>query len=136
MANRLVSPALFERKARDAFNRNEGINAQKSRVTIRKKQHEFDLYQEGVIVGGVSTSAWRNKTAKRTNNTAGQDRVAAELFWLHFCKSAKRKVLILKENDMADGINSRFGGNNFFSPVVEVWLYDPMADTITHYSDL
>jgi hypothetical protein len=136
MPNRLMSPALFERKARDVFNRNEGTNAQKSRVTIGKKQHEFDLYQEGVVVGGISTSPWLNRTPKRTNNTAGQDRVAAELFWLHFCDSAKRKVLILKEKDMADGINSRFGGNSFFSPTVGVWLYDLTADTITHYLDL
>ena len=136
MPNRLMSPALFERKARDAFNRNEGTNAQKSRVTIGKKQHEFDLYQEGVVVGGISTSAWLNRTAKRTNNSGSQDRVTAELLWLHFCRSAKRKVLILKEKDMAYGISSRFGGNSFFSPAVEVWLYDPTADTIAHYLDL
>ena len=84
MPNRLMSPALFERKARDAFNRNEGTNAQKSGVTIGKKQHEFDLYQAGVIVGGISTSPWLNRTPKHTNNSGGQDRIAAESFWLHF----------------------------------------------------
>ncbi|NWF77939.1 MAG: hypothetical protein HXY36_05040 [Chloroflexi bacterium] len=136
MPNRPMSPALFERKARDAFNRNEGTNAQKSNVTVGKKQHEFDLYEQGVVVGGISTSPWLNRTPKRTSNSGGQNRVAAELLWLHFCRSAKRKVLILKEKDMADGINNRFGGNGFFSPAIEVWLYDPTADTIAHYSDL
>jgi len=136
MSNYLTSPASFERKARNAFNRNQRTNAQKSIVTVGKKQHEFDLYQEGVIVGGISTSPWLNRTPKRTNNSGGQDRVAAELFWLHLCSSAKRKVLILKEEDMADGISNRFGGSGFFSPAVEVWLYDPTADTIAHYLDL
>ncbi len=136
MSDTRMDPALFERRARDAFNGSQGTNSQKSRVTIGKKQHEFDLYQEGVVVGGISTSPWRNRTPKRTNNSGGQDRVAAELFWLHLCSSARRKVLILKEKDMAGGINSRFGGSGFFSPTVEVWLYDPEADTITHYLDL
>jgi hypothetical protein len=62
--------------------------------------------------------------------------VAAELLWLHLCNSAKRKVLILKEKDMADGINHRFGRSGLFNPVVEVWLFDPTADTFNHHSDL
>lgn len=136
MAKNLVSPASFEGMARNAFNDNQGTKAQKSVVTIGKKQHEFDLYQEGVVVGGISTSPWLNRTIKRTNNSGGQDRVAAELLWLHLCNSAKRKVLILKEKDMADGINNRFGNSGFFSPAVEVWLYDSATDTITHYLDL
>ena len=136
MSNILMSPASFERKARNAFNKNQRTNAQKASVTIGKKQHEFDLYEEGVIVGGVSTSSWRNRTPKKTNNSGGQDRVAAELFWLQLCSSAKRKVLILKEKDMIDGINHKFGGSGFFRPAVEVWLYDPKTDTITHELDL
>jgi len=136
MSNSMMSPASFERKSRDAFNRSQRTNARKSCVTVGKKQHEFDLYQEGLIVGGISTSPWLNRTPKRTNNTGGQDRVAAELLWLHLCSSAKRKVLILKEKDMADGINNRFGNTGFFTPAVEVWLYDPAAETITHYVDL
>lgn len=131
-----VGPASFEAKARNAFNRNQGTNAQKSIVTVGKKQHEFDLYQEGVVVGGISTSPWLNRTPRRTNNSGGQDRVAAELFWLHLCSTAKRKVLVLLEKDMANGIYRRFGESDFFSPQVEVWLYDPIADTITHYLDL
>lgn len=136
MSDTRVNPAFFERRARDAFNKSQGTNSQKSVVTVGKKQHEFDLYQEGVAVGGISTSPWRNRTPKHTNNSGGQDRVATELFWLHLCSSARRKILILKEKDMADGINGRFGGSAFFSPRVEVWLYDLEPDTITHYLDL
>jgi len=136
MSNSGMSPASFERKARNAFNKDQGTDAQKSIVTVGEKQHEFDLYQEGVVAGGISTSPWLNRTPNRTNNSGGQDRVAAELFWLHLCRSAKRKVLILKEKDMANGINNRFGGSGFFSPAVEVWLYDPTTDTINHYLDL
>jgi len=136
MSSSRTSPALFEEMARDAFNKSQGTKARKSVVSIGKVQHEFDLYQEGGVAGGISTSPWVNRTAKHTNNSGGQDRVAAELLWLLLCNSARRKVLILKEKDMADGINHRFGGNGFFSPAVEVWLFDPTADTITHHSDL
>jgi hypothetical protein len=110
--------------------------ARKRVVSIGKTQHEFDLYQEGAITGGISMSPWVNKTAKRTNNSGGQDRVAAELLWLHLYSSAKRKVLILKEKDMADGIYHRFGGNQFFIPPVEVWLFNTDVATITHHSNL
>jgi len=136
MSNSRMSPVCFEKMARDAFNKSQGTEARKSVVSIGKVQHEFDLYQEGVVAGGISTSPWVNRTAKRTNNSGGQDRVAAELLWLHLCNSARRKILILKEKDMADGINHRFGGSGFFSPAVEVWLFDPTAGTITHHSDL
>jgi len=136
MSSSRMSPALFEKMARDAFNKSQNTKARKSVVSIGKVRHEFDLYQEGVVAGGVSTSPWVNRTAKRTNNSGGQDRVAAELLWLHLCNSVKRKVLILKEKDMADGINHRFGGSGFFSPAVEVWLFNPATDTITHQSDL
>ena len=131
-----MSPAWFEKMARDAFNKSQGTEAQKSVVSIGKVQHEFDLYQEAVVVGGISTSPWFNRTAKRTNNSGGQDRVAAELLWLHLCKSARRKVLILKEKDMADGINHRFGGSGFFSPTMEVWLFNPTDGTLIRHSDL
>lgn len=136
MVHSRMSPALFEERARDAFNKSQGTRARKSVVTIGRAQHEFDLYQEGIVAGGISTSPWVNRTARRTNNSGGQDRVAAELLWLHLCSSARRKVLILRERDMADGVNRRFGGSSFFSPAVEVWLYNPTIDTITHHSDL
>lgn len=136
MSSSRMSPARFEEMARDAFNKSQGTKARKSVVSIGKTQHEFDLYQEGVVAGGISTSPWVNRTAKRTNNSGGQDRVAAELLWLHLYNSAKRRVLILKEKDMADGIYHRFGGNQFFIPPVEVWLFDPVTGAITHHSDL
>ena len=131
-----TTASQFEEMAREAFNKSQGTKARKSRVSIGRVAHEFDLYQEGVVVGGISTSPWTNRTAKRTNNSGGQDRVAAELLWLHLCKSVNRKVLILKEKDMADGINHRFGSSGFFDPVVEVWLFDPTDGAVTHHSDL
>jgi hypothetical protein len=136
MSSHLVSPAQFEEMARDAFNKSQGTKARKFVVSIGKTQHEFDLYQKVVVAGGISTSPWVNRTVKHTNNSGGQDRVVAELLWLHLCNSVKRKVLILKEKDMADGINKRLGGNDFFSPTVEVWLYNSTTDNITHLSNL
>jgi hypothetical protein len=127
-------PAAFEQASRRAFNKSQGTSTQKSIVSVAGKQHEFDLYEPGVIAGGINSSTWRTRTGK--NNTGGQDRVTAELLWLHLCTSVKRKVLILRDRDMAEGIKHRFGGVNFFSPPIEIWLYDTGADTITHYGDL
>ena len=131
-----ISPAQFEKMARYAFNKSQGTNARKSKISIMKAQHEFDIYQEGLVVGGISTSPWLNRTLKRTHNSGGQDRVTAELLWLYLCDSCKRKILILKEKDMADGIYRRFGGNRFFAPAVEIWLFDPTSNSLTHHSDL
>lgn len=50
--------AWFEEIARDAFNKSQGTKARKSVVSIGSMQHEFDLYQEGVVAGGISTSPW------------------------------------------------------------------------------
>jgi len=136
MASSSMTRAQFEETARKAFNESQGTKAEKRRVSIRRAKHEFDLYQEGVVAGGVSTAPWVNRTARRTNNSGGQDRVTAELLWLHLCDSAKRKVLILKERDMADKISHRFGECGFFSPPVEVWIFDPKANAITHHSNL
>jgi len=131
-----MTRAQFEETARRAFNESQGTKAGKCHVSIRRVKHEFDLYQEGVVAGGISTAPWVNRTAKRTNNSGGQDRVTAELLWLHLCDSARRKVLILKERDMADNISRKFGKCGFFSPPVEVWIFDPTANAITHHSDL
>jgi len=135
MKKNLLSTAKFEQAARKAFNKNQGTDAQKSIVWIGRTQHEFDLYdQVGSIAGGISTSPWQNKTG--TNNTGGQDRLAAELLWLSLCRSVKRKVLILRDEKMAGGISRRFGGNGFLNPPIEVWLYDDTADSINHYRNL
>ena len=136
MASSSMTRAQFEETARKAFNESQGTKAAKCRVSIRRVKHEFDLYQEGVVAGGISTAPWMNRTAKRTSNSGGQDRVTAELLWLQLCDSAKRKVLILKERDMADNISRRFGKCGFFSPPVEIWIFDPIANAITHHSDL
>jgi len=135
MNKNLLSPAKFEQAARKAFNRNQGTDAQKSKASIGRTEHEFDLYDEvGSIAGGISTSPWRNKTG--TNNTGGQDRQIAELLWLSLCTSIKRKALILRDKKMAEEITQRFGGSSFFSPAIEIWLYDDTTDSIRHYRNL
>ncbi len=130
----VLTPAGFEEASRKAFNKSQGTSAHKRSINIKGKWHEYDLYEPRIIAGGISTSPWRNKTG--TNNTGGQDRITAELLWLHFCKDVKGKVLILKDREMAKGIRDRFGGANFFNPPIEIWLYEQITDTITHYADL
>src|SRR3972149_6336251 len=94
-----LTPLQFEEVSRKAFNKSQGTNSRKYKASVRGKKHEFDLYQDGVIAGGISTSPWLNKTG--TNNSGGQDRVTTELLWLHLCTSVKRKILILKHQNMA-----------------------------------
>ena len=42
--------------------------------------HEFDIYADGIVIGGVSTSPL--KTGGGTSNTGGCDRACSELLWL------------------------------------------------------
>lgn len=56
MEKSLLNTAKFEQAARKAFNMNQGTAAQTSVVSIGRTQHEFDLYQDGIIAGGISTS--------------------------------------------------------------------------------
>jgi hypothetical protein len=82
--------------------------------------HEFDIYLENVVVGGVSTSPV--KTSRGRSNTGGVDRACSELLWLTLWPGKERRIHVLTERDLAQKLVDRFRGARF-----------PSAITIYHY---
>lgn len=109
----------FEKIVRDSYNSKHSCNAIKATLTIGNQgaKHEFDLYEKGKVIGGISTIPWTNKTKKKSNNTAGQDRVSTELLWLSLWPGNEKRVLILKDLEMSEKIHKKFMGTPFAKKV-------------------
>ena len=103
----------IESDIRELFNKLEHVDAHKEKLSLRvgKPSHEFDLYEKGKVIGGITTSPWKNQTG--TNNSGGQDRVAAELLWLVLWQGQERRVMILSNKEMADRLWRRWEGCSF-----------------------
>lgn len=99
-----------EELVRKEFNLKYNTKAVKAvlRIGNEGSKHEYDLFEEGKIIGGISTSPWFNKTG--SNNTGGQDRAAAELFWLSLWDGPEKRVHILTDKEMAKRLFERFRG--------------------------
>ena len=112
-----------EKTVRDQFNKLYSYETKKQRLEVGRKgaKHEFDLYQKGQLIGGVSTSPWHNKSG--TNNTGGQDRASAELLWLSLWNGKERRIHILTDLKMAKNLYSRYIGTPFRKPI-EIMHYD------------
>lgn len=102
---------MIEQLVREAFNAANGTKASKQHLYLPGGQarHEFDLYEQHQVIGGVSTSPWR--TAKSgANNTGGQDRASAEIFLLTLWKGPERRVHVLTDEEMAIKLHRRYRG--------------------------
>ena len=119
----MSNPHAFEKIVRNSYNSKHSCNARKKTLPIGTQgaKHEFDLYEEGKVIGGISTSPWTNKTG--TNNTAGQDRVSTELLWLILWPGKEKRVLILTDHDMSKKIHEKFRGTPF-AKKVHVFHFD------------
>ena len=114
----------IEEEAVSKFNSQYGTDARKVKglpVGNANAKHEFDLYEPGKVIGGVTTSPWTNKTG--STNTGGQDRAAAELLWLSLWGGEERRILIVTDPDMARRLLERFGGCPFPKPI-EILQYN------------
>lgn len=113
----------IESEIRDLFNKSEKVNTKKERLSFQPDAppHEFDLYKKGKVIGGISTSSWRNRTG--TNNSGGQDRVSTELLWLTLWKGQERRVMILSSKDMAGRLLRRWQACSFPYPI-EIIYFD------------
>lgn len=62
----MSDPDKNEIIVRDSYNSKHSCNARKEILDIGDQgaKHEFDLYEEGKVIGGISTSPWKNKTKK------------------------------------------------------------------------
>lgn len=72
----------IELEIRNHFNSCYRVNTEKDVIRIGSKgaSHEFDLYECSKVIGGITTSPWKNRTG--SSNTGGQDRASTELLWL------------------------------------------------------
>lgn len=119
---------IKEQEVRGEFNTVNKCHAEKKRLNVGSlgAKHEYDLYEEGKYIAGISTSPWKNKpkdSKKPTNNTGGQDRAAAEILWLSIWDGDEKRMHILTDDEMAKNIFAKFSGAPLRKEV-----------TIIHYS--
>ena len=113
----MSNPHETEKIVRDSYNSKHSCNAIKETLDIGDQgaKHEFDLYEKGKVIGGISTSPW--KTSNNYNNTGGQDRVSTELLWLNLWRRDEKRVLILTDLEMSKEIHKKFLGAPFVKKV-------------------
>jgi len=104
-----------ESTVRTEYNKYKGTNAKKTRLNIGigcgTASYEFDLYEQDVIIGCISTSSWFNETG--TNDTGGQDRASSELSWLSLWQGIESRVHILTDKEMAHRLFKKHSGAPF-----------------------
>jgi hypothetical protein len=112
-----------ESEIRDLFNSSYKVAARKTKLRVgqTEKAHEFDIYDANRIIGGITTSPWKNLSG--SSNSGGQDRASAELLWLTLWQGDERRVIILSNEDMANRLLRRFRGSNF-PHHIEIIHYD------------
>ena len=112
-----------EALVRSEFNKQKKMNSKKERLTVGSgiATHEFDIYEADKVIAGISTSPWKNKSG--TNNTGGQDRAAAEIFWLSIWVGKEDRSHILTDAEMASKIFQKFSGISFLNEV-EILHFD------------
>jgi hypothetical protein len=135
-----VKPLQIENNVRCELNKLLVTNASKVKLCCGKDgpSHEFDLYDEGKIIGGISTSPWFNepKDKKRpTPNTSGQDRAATELLWLVLWHGSEKRVHILTDKEMAERLLKKFSGADF-PKNIEIHHFDLQTKVFFHVGTL
>jgi len=123
-----MTPHQVEDLARNNFNTINNMKAQKQTLSLGtgNAAHEFDLYESGRIIGGISTSPWFNAT--RSNNTGGQDRAATELLWLSLWQGKEKRVHVLTDREMSVRLFKRFSGA-CFPHQIEIQHFDITTKT-------
>jgi len=126
-----MTPLQIECLVRNEFNAVNSACAKKQTLLLgtAAASHEFDLYETCKVIGGISTSPWFNRPRSdkpRSNNTAGQDRAAAELFWLSLWAGDEKRVHVLTDKEMARRLFKRFSGA-CFPHRIEIQHFDMKA---------
>lgn len=95
--------------ARDSLAAQLKCNAASAKLAVGSGGpiHEFDVFDEGIVIGGVSTGTFRTSTGK--TNTASRDRAAAELLWLSLWQGDETRVHLMTDRPLADWVYQRFG---------------------------
>lgn len=102
----------LEAVARDAFNAVFDCRAQPATPIVggRTARHAFSMVDPGRVVGAIIVAPWRERMLPESVPTPGQDRATAELLWLTLWEGPERRVLVVTDLDMAQGLITRFHG--------------------------
>lgn len=96
-------------------------------------EHEFDIYAEGVVIGGVSTGTFF--TAQGNANTACRDRACAELLWLMLWRGPEKRKYVATDRLMAEWLIRRFARTRFYQ-TIEILHYDSEQDKLVSLGHL
>lgn len=101
-----------ETEVRDAFNAVFDCQASAATPIVggRTATHPFALFDAGRVIGAIVAAPWRDRAAPEPGASPGQDRAAAELLWLTLWEGPERRVLVVTDLDMAQGLITRFHG--------------------------
>lgn len=89
--------------------------------------HEFDIYADNVVIGGVSTSPL--KTSPGSRNTGGCDRACSELLWLSLWQGNETRVHVLTDKALAEWLVQRYEGA-IFPNSITIYHYDHPSDAL------
>ncbi|MGH8451148.1 hypothetical protein [Pseudomonas sp.] len=119
----------IENLARLAFSKSISCNAisKKLAVGVNGPVHEFDIYAEDVVIGGVSTSTYN--TSHGNPNTGSRDRACAELLWLSLWPGRESRVHVLTDKPLADWLFKRFN-NAPFPTTIDIYHYEMARDSV------
>jgi hypothetical protein len=120
----------IEAVARSAVGREFGCAAACRNIPLAERGpvHEFDVYAQGVVIGGVSTSPL--KTGGGNSNTGGCDRACSELLWLSLWPGPEARIHVLTDRPLANWLVSRFRGA-VFPHQITIYFYDHPCDRLT-----
>jgi len=118
-----------ENQARLACSRAFSCRAESKKLVVGTKGpvHEFDIFFEGVVIGGVSTSTY--KTSRGSPNTGSRDRACAELLWLSLWPGQESRVHVLTDKPLADWLFKRFDNAPFLINI-DIYYYDVARDAL------
>ena len=121
----------IEEAARQAVGRKFGCKAESANIQFPDDgpRHEFDIYAQGVVIGGVSTSPLT--TSGGNSNTGGCDRACSELLWLTLWPGGEERIHVLTDKPLAEWLVTRYQGAPF-PRRISIYHYGRESDVISH----
>ncbi len=107
---------------RAAWNRHQNCNCLKVKVNVGARSHEFDLYEHGAWIGGITTAKYHVGNGRNTN-TACVDRGLGEVLWLTLHQGPEARVLVFTDLALAQAIIARLGGAGV-NPMINVYQWN------------
>jgi hypothetical protein len=98
------------------------------RVGDAGASHEFDIYAENIVIGGVSTGTL--KTSGQNRNTGSCDRACSELLWLSLWPGCESRVDVLTDRAIADWLVVRHFKGVAFPCSITIYHYNCADDTL------